>query len=103
MRYRFFSAESYSFCGEGSDADRAAESDATAAAVHVLEISGVAAPGSGAAIVGGSAQDARACVGSGQRALDLDHAGRVGPGNFTPSRSQIPDMNLSIHPARAIQ
>ena len=29
--------------------------------------------------------------------------GRVGPGNFTPGRSQIPDVNLSIHPARAIQ
>jgi len=27
---------------------------------------------------------------------------RVGPGNFTPSRSQIPDVNLSIHTARAI-
>ena len=27
---------------------------------------------------------------------------RVGPGNFTPSLSQIPDVNLSIHPARAI-
>jgi len=25
---------------------------------------------------------------------------RVGPGNFTLSRSQIPDVNLSIHPAR---
>src|SRR5580704_14660519 len=25
---------------------------------------------------------------------------RVGPGNFTPSPSQIPDLNLSIHPAR---
>jgi hypothetical protein len=29
------------------------------------------------------------------------HLRRVGPGNFTPSRSQIPDLNLSIHPARA--
>ena len=27
--------------------------------------------------------------------------GRVAPGNFTPRRSQIPDVNLSIHPARA--
>jgi hypothetical protein len=27
------------------------------------------------------------------------HHGRVGPGNFTPSRSQIPDVNLSIHSA----
>jgi hypothetical protein len=27
--------------------------------------------------------------------------GRVGPGNFTPSLSQIPDMTLSRHPARA--
>jgi len=27
---------------------------------------------------------------------------RVGPGNFTPSRSQIPDMTLSRHPARAV-
>ena len=26
---------------------------------------------------------------------------RVAPGNFTPRRSQIPDVNLSIHPARA--
>jgi hypothetical protein len=25
---------------------------------------------------------------------------RVGPGNFTPSPSQNPDLNLSIHPAR---
>ena len=25
---------------------------------------------------------------------------RVGPGSFTPSPSQIPDLNLSIHPAR---
>ena len=25
---------------------------------------------------------------------------RVGPGNFTPSLSQIPDVNLSIYPAR---
>jgi hypothetical protein len=25
---------------------------------------------------------------------------RVGPGNFTLSPSQIPDLNLSIHPAR---
>jgi hypothetical protein len=29
--------------------------------------------------------------------------GRVAPGNFTPRRSQIPDVNLSIHPARATQ
>jgi hypothetical protein len=29
------------------------------------------------------------------------HDCRVGPGNFTPSLSQIPDVNLSIHPARA--
>jgi len=28
--------------------------------------------------------------------------GRVGPGNFTPSPSQIPDLILSHHPARAI-
>ena len=27
---------------------------------------------------------------------------RVGPGNFTPSPSQIPDLILSHHPARAI-
>jgi len=27
---------------------------------------------------------------------------RVGPGSFTPSPSQIPDLNLSIHPARVI-
>jgi hypothetical protein len=27
--------------------------------------------------------------------------GRVGPGNFAPSRSQIPDVTLSRHPARA--
>ena len=27
---------------------------------------------------------------------------RVGPGNFTPSPSQIPDVILSHHPARAI-
>jgi hypothetical protein len=27
---------------------------------------------------------------------------RVGPGNFTPSLSQIPYVNLSIHTARAI-
>ena len=27
--------------------------------------------------------------------------GRVGPGNFTPSLSQIPDLTLSRHPARA--
>jgi hypothetical protein len=27
--------------------------------------------------------------------------GRVDPGNFTPSRSQIPDVTLSRHPARA--
>ena len=27
---------------------------------------------------------------------------RVGPGNFTPSRSQIMYVNLSIHTARAI-
>jgi hypothetical protein len=26
---------------------------------------------------------------------------RVGPGNFTPSPSQIPDLTLSRHPARA--
>ena len=26
---------------------------------------------------------------------------RVGPGNCTPSRSQGPDVNLSLHPARA--
>src|SRR5215469_17747722 len=39
--------------------------------------------------------------------LDLDSGNaslipncRVGPGNFTPSRSQIPDMTLSRHPAR---
>src|SRR5260370_37025201 len=31
------------------------------------------------------------------------HVCRVGPGNCTPSRSQIPDVNLSIHPARATQ
>jgi hypothetical protein len=29
-------------------------------------------------------------------------ARRVGPGNFTPSLSQIPYVNLSIHTARAI-
>jgi hypothetical protein len=28
---------------------------------------------------------------------------RVAPGNFTPRRSQIPDVNLSIHPARATE
>src|SRR5208283_160070 len=28
---------------------------------------------------------------------------RVGPGNFTPSRSQIPDVTLSRHPARATE
>ena len=27
---------------------------------------------------------------------------RVGPGNCTPSLSQIPDVTLSRHPARAI-
>src|ERR1700720_1959632 len=27
---------------------------------------------------------------------------RVGPGNFTPSPSQIPDLILSHHPARVI-
>src|SRR5260370_22422701 len=27
---------------------------------------------------------------------------RVGPANFTPSLSQIPDVNLSIHTARVI-
>ena len=27
---------------------------------------------------------------------------RVGPGNFTPSLSQIPDVILSHHPARSI-
>ena len=32
---------------------------------------------------------------------DFGSACRVGPGNFTPSLSQIPDVNLSIHPARA--
>jgi len=26
---------------------------------------------------------------------------RVAPGNLTPRRSQIPEVNLSIHPARA--
>jgi hypothetical protein len=29
------------------------------------------------------------------------HCRRVGPGNFTPSLSQIPDVNLSAYPARA--
>jgi hypothetical protein len=29
--------------------------------------------------------------------------GRVGPGNFAPSRSQIPDVTLSRHPARATE
>jgi hypothetical protein len=28
---------------------------------------------------------------------------RVASGNFTPRRSQIPDVNLSIHPARATE
>jgi hypothetical protein len=28
---------------------------------------------------------------------------RVAPGNLTPGRSQIPDVNLSIHPARATE
>ena len=28
---------------------------------------------------------------------------RVGPGNFTLSPSQIPDVNLSIHPARVTE
>ena len=28
---------------------------------------------------------------------------RVAPGNFTPRRSQIPDVNLSIHPARVTE
>jgi hypothetical protein len=31
----------------------------------------------------------------------LGHFCRVGPGNFTPSPSQIPDLTLSRHPARA--
>jgi hypothetical protein len=31
----------------------------------------------------------------------LGHSCRVGPGNFTPSPSQIPDLTLSRHPARA--
>jgi hypothetical protein len=34
--------------------------------------------------------------------LELFRFCRVGPGNFTPSRSQIPYVNLSIHTARAI-
>ncbi len=29
------------------------------------------------------------------------HERQVAPGNLTPRRSQIPDVNLSIHPARA--
>ena len=33
----------------------------------------------------------------------LQPGSRVAPGNFTPRRSQIPDVNLSIHPARATQ
>ena len=28
---------------------------------------------------------------------------RVAPGNFTPRRSQIPEVNLSIHPARVTE
>jgi hypothetical protein len=36
----------------------------------------------------------------GARTLTLGF-GRVGPGNFAPSRSQIPDVTLSRHPARA--
>jgi hypothetical protein len=32
----------------------------------------------------------------------LGRSCRVGPGNFTPSRSQNPDLTLSRHPARAI-
>jgi len=38
------------------------------------------------------------CPSSGSHAVP---ASRVGPRNFTPSRSQIPDWRLSPHPARA--
>jgi hypothetical protein len=37
------------------------------------------------------------------RPLERELNCRVGRGNRTPCRSQIPDVNLSIHPARAIQ
>ena len=36
------------------------------------------------------------------RTSSKDRVCRVGPGNFTPSLSQIPDVILSHHPARAI-
>jgi hypothetical protein len=38
---------------------------------------------------------------SGEQARGISARGRVGPGNFTPSRSQIPDVSLSTYPARA--
>src|SRR5499427_9258249 len=39
--------------------------------------------------------------GGAKRAADFSFC-RIGPGNFTPSPSQIPDVILSHHPARAI-
>jgi hypothetical protein len=48
-------------------------------------------PPSTSAVWGGPADEALA---------PIRRSCRVGPGNFTPSPSQIPDLNLSIHPAR---
>src|ERR1700685_1543781 len=50
-----------------------------------------------------SLRDIEACLGAQPAKLcSMGLRGRVGPGNFTPSPSQIPDLILSHHPARAI-
>jgi hypothetical protein len=50
----------------------------------------------------GGCKETTVRVGADVRCTALVCKCRVGPGNFTLSRSQIPDVNLSIHPARAI-
>src|ERR1700690_1848312 len=47
-----------------------------------------------------SLRDIEACLGAQPAKLcSMGLRGRVGPGNFTPSPSQIPDLILSHHPA----
>src|SRR5712692_6571670 len=70
-----YATESPPFCGARTHAHGDLASVAAAAAMHVLEVSGVTAPWGSAASVDRPATDAATSVGSGERAAALRHPG----------------------------
>jgi hypothetical protein len=54
-----------------------------------------------AAAAPGTAQEKRYDAGASDTTIKIGNTGRVDPGIFTPSPSQIPDLILAHHPARA--